>query len=298
MLPYLLWSFHNYEIMEIQNILVATDFSNNAYSALFYATKLLESKKCTFYILNTYSELTPLKGELLPGFGGKKVLQQLEAESKERLAQISHKIVLDNENPQHTFETISKKGELVKVINKKLEELDIDLVVMGNKGLTDTADIFFGSNTIQTVKHITKCPVLGIPGEMGFKPPKEIAFVTDFKKGCTKETIALLLYTASLSESSVRVMHITEEDVLNKAQESQRKLLELCLKGIDHSFHWVQEFSDKAMVIDSFLKEFKIDMFAMVHQKRSFFEKLVREPVIKDISMYSDIPFLILPTHD
>jgi len=284
--------------MEVQNILVATDFSNNAYCALFYATKLLESKRCTFYLLNTYSELTPLKGKLLPGFGGKKTLRQLEAQSKERLAKISHRIILDNENPQHTFETISKKGELVKVINKKLGELDIDLVVMGNKGLTDAADIFFGSNTIQTVNHITKCPVLAIPGEADFNAPKEIAFVTDFKKGCTKETIAPLLYMASLSETLVRVMHITEKKILNQEQESQRKLLELNLKGVNHSFHWIREFSDKAMVIDAFLKEFKIDMFAMVHHKRNFFEKMIREPVIKDVSMYSDIPFLILPTKE
>ncbi len=45
----------------MKNILVATDFSNNAYCVLFYAAKLLEYKKCTFYLLNTFLELTPSK---------------------------------------------------------------------------------------------------------------------------------------------------------------------------------------------------------------------------------------------
>ena len=50
----------------MKNILAATDFSNNAYCALFYATQLLKSKPCTFYILNTFTELTPLHGKLAP----------------------------------------------------------------------------------------------------------------------------------------------------------------------------------------------------------------------------------------
>ena len=44
----------------MQNILVPTDFSNDAYNALFYASKLFKSKTCNFYLLNTYSESSPL----------------------------------------------------------------------------------------------------------------------------------------------------------------------------------------------------------------------------------------------
>ena len=169
---------------------------------------------------------------------------------------------------------------------------------MGNKGLTEAADIFFGSNTIRTIKEINECPVLAIPGEMDFSPPKEIAFITDFKKGCDKEAITPLLFLASLSNASIRVMHITEEKILNNEQESHRKLLELCLRDIDHSFHWMQSFDDKAKVIDIFLKNLKVDLYAMVKQKHNLFEKLTHEPVIKDVSMYSGIPFLILPAKE
>ena len=282
----------------MKNILVATDFSNNAYCALFYAAKLLESKKCTFYLLNTYSELTPLKGTLLPGFSGKKLLQQLDIQSKEKLTSTSHKIVLDTENPKHIFKTVSKKGELIKVIGQKLEELNIDLLVMGNKGLTEASDIFFGSNTIQTVKHVTKCPVLAIPGEKDFKSPKEVAFVTDFEKNCTEKSIAPLLQIAALSKASIRVIHINEKNILTPTQEQNRKLLKECLQSVEHSFHMAQEFDDKAKVIDTFLEKLKIDMYAMVNYKHNLFEKLTHEPIIQDVSMYSDIPFLILPSHD
>lgn len=71
-------------------------------------------------MLNTYSEFTPLKENILPGFSGKNLLKQLETESTETLASTSHKIVLDNENSKHTFKTISQKGEMAKVIKRLL----------------------------------------------------------------------------------------------------------------------------------------------------------------------------------
>eukprot|EP01089_Gocevia_fonbrunei_P012491 TRINITY_DN2975_c0_g1_i3.p1 TRINITY_DN2975_c0_g1~~TRINITY_DN2975_c0_g1_i3.p1 ORF type:complete len:282 (-),score=40.65 TRINITY_DN2975_c0_g1_i3:954-1799(-) len=281
----------------MKNILVATDFSNNAYCALFYVTKLLASEKCTFYILNTYSELTMAPGKKLPILNIKKHLKEMESESKEKLTHTKHKIVLDNENPLHTFNTISQKGDLVNIIAQQIGELKIHLVTMGNKGLTEATDVFFGSNTIRVADNL-KCPLLAIPGEMDFHPIKEIAFVTDLRKDCGQKTIDQLLYFASLSKASIRVVHVQEQHILNKTQEENRKKLEDGLSHVGHSFQWIKNFDDKAKVIDIFLEKLKVDLFAMVHEKRNLFEKLTREPVVKDLSMYSDIPFLILPSQE
>ncbi len=280
----------------MKNILVATDFSNNAYCALFYVSKLLASETCTFFILNTYSELTPSPGKTLPILNMKKNLRELESESKEKLTHTKHKIVLDNGNPLHTYKTISQKGDLASIISQKIEELNIDLLTMGNKGLTEATDVFFGSNTIKVADHLKKCPLLAIPGEMDFQPIKEIAFVTDLKKDCGQKTIDQLLYIASLSNAAIRVVHVQEQHILNKTQEENRKKLKNGLSKVDHSFEWIRNFDDKAKVIDIFLEKLQVDMYAMVHQKRNLFEKLTREPVVKDVSMYSDIPFLILPS--
>ncbi len=282
----------------MKNILVATDFSNNAYCALFYATKLLASRPCSFYILNVFDELTPLQGKKSKLFSSKKQLEELQIQSKEKLTSTFHRIFMDNENGKHQFQTLSKKGMLSKIIAKTIDEKQIDLVVMGNKGLTDASDIFFGGSTLRVLNKIKKCPILAIPGEMDFKQPKEMAFITDFKKGCAKDSITPLLFLASIINASIRVMHISEEEILNQEQESHKKLLELCLKDCSHSFHWMQAFGDKAKVIDTFLKKLSVNLYAMVNHKHNLFEKLTHEPVIKDLSIYSEIPFLILSYQD
>ena len=44
----------------MRHILVPTDFSKNAYDALFYTTRLFKKEECTFYILNTFEIRTPV----------------------------------------------------------------------------------------------------------------------------------------------------------------------------------------------------------------------------------------------
>jgi hypothetical protein len=60
--------------MKIKNILVATDFSNESYNALFYVTQIFASKKCTFHILHIYDDLTATSGTRNVLFVGEKEL--------------------------------------------------------------------------------------------------------------------------------------------------------------------------------------------------------------------------------
>ncbi|WP_047247421.1 universal stress protein [Maribacter thermophilus] len=284
--------------MEIRKILVATDFSDEAYNALFNATQIWAMQECTFYILNVYDEATPLTGTHKVPLMGKKKLEKLQKESVEGLTKISHRITLDTGNENHTYHTISKRGTLATVIPKTVQNLAIDLVVMGNKGKTGAKEIFMGSNTLKVAGSIHQCPLLAIPKGIDYKPQNNIAFVTDYKKGCNAKTLAPLLSVATTTKAPINVMHIASEEKLDAVQISNQKLLEICLKDVEHSFHQVLEFDDKAKVIDSFIETHSITMLAMVYMKRSFMERLLREPVIKDISLYAKSPFLILPMRE
>ncbi|WP_165748524.1 universal stress protein [Cellulophaga sp. Z1A5H] len=282
----------------MKSILVATDFSNDAYCALFYGTKLFKETSCTFYILNVYDELTPLKNKRAPFLSNKNELGEIETQSNTALEKLLHKITLDTENPNHKFIPLSKEGNLSKNIKNATKEYDIDLVLIGSKGETGAKELFFGSNTIQITNTITNCPILAIPKQIDYKAPKEIAFVTDFKQGCSLNNIEPLLFIAKQTNAAIRVMHIIEEASLDAEQELKYKLLENCLKDVKHSFSTMKDFNEKAQVINEFISEREIDLFCMVHQKRSFLEKLMHEPVIKDVSMYANIPFLILPNKE
>jgi len=284
--------------MKIKNILVATDFSNEAYDALFYATRMLATTPCTFHIINIYDDLTASSGVRNVLFVGEKELTRLRTTSQENLTETAHRIVLDTGHKLHKFHTISSKGTMSSVISQTIDDLEIDLLVMGNKGKTGAKELFMGSNTIRIANTITQCPILAIPKEIPYTPLDEIAFVTDFKNGCSHKTIAMLLSLASIADAAIRVLHINEEEIMTSKQVSNKKLLDICLAKMPHSFDDIFNYADKANVIQDFLTERKIKMLAMSYHRRNFFERLMREPVIMDLSIYATIPFLILPIQE
>lgn len=263
-------------------IVVAVDFSNESYNALFYATRLFENQPCIFHIVNVTGKNAELS----------------ERESKEQLIKTLHRINLDNPNSLHEIKILSKFGLLSEVISKIVEQLQIDLVVIGNKGKTGAKEIFMGSNTIKLVRSLTQCPLLAVPKEVEFKNPKNIAFITDYKKGCNLKTLHPLKEMSLSFMSSIQILHIGEEKILSSLQASNKKLLEISLKDLPTTFVSNYDYSDKARIISNYLNTHKIDLLAMVYSKRSFIEILFKEPVIMDLSVYSNIPFLILCNRD
>lgn len=278
--------------MKTSRILVATDFSNEAYNALFYVTKLLEKQKCIIYLLNVNQ--SPSNNF----FSQKEKVDDLNKESKERLTATLHKIQRDQNNDLHDFQTISRQGSLEEVIIRTIVDRKIDLLVMGNKGKTGAKEIFMGGYTVKVIRSLKQCPLLAVPKESEYKRPEHIAFISDFKKGCSLQTIKPLLKLAKAVNAHIKLLHISEEGILSSVQNSNKGLLEISLQEISHDFTTIFKYTDKAQVIDHFIKTNLVQLFSLVYTKKSIIERFFKVPVIMDLSIYSNIPFLILPNKD
>ena len=276
------------------HMLVPTDFSNNAYNALFYGTQLFAAENCTFYLINTYTELTPLRTPKRIKKKGNVLIRLLEEQSEEGLQEVYHKIVRDNENPKHRYQLLSKQGNLLKGITDVVLNKSIDIIIAGNKGHSKTKEFFWGSNTIRMITQIKDCPILTIPAALDFEQPKKIAFVTDYKHPADASLLKPVLELISTFELSLQLMHINEEEHLNKYQESNRNTLLKYFSNGKPSLHWMPYYGSKAAAIHLFLEELKTDLLTMVYNEHSFLEKLLREPVIKEVNLNLKVPFLIL----
>ncbi len=280
----------------MKRILVPTDFSDNAYSALFYATRLFQNQDCQFYILNTFDVNTPVLTSRIDTTKGDLLYQQLSNESQDKLTETFHAIVRDTDEFNHTFETISVSKDLSETINKKIKSNDIDLVVMGTKGASGIKEIFIGSNTVKVIQKIKSCPVLSVPNEFDFEKPVEIAFATDFRRFYSKEELTPLLEIVSLFDSNIRIMHIHEDEKLDEVQEHNFKKLKEHFKGFEYSVHWVSQFNHKAEVINTFIDKMNINMLTMLRYRYSLIESMTHASVVKKVGFRATIPFLVIPT--
>jgi len=273
-----------------KHILFPTDFSDNAWSAAVYALKLFAEETCTFYFLHSLK----MKVSTMSNISNKLTKIMSENAIKE-LTELKVMAENTNANANHDFKIILSTDDLQIAIETVVKKYSINLVVMGTKGATKAKELFFGSNTVQTIKRIKSCPVLIVPDEFDFEMPKQIAFATNFERFYDDKELRLLKDMAALYNSEIRIVCVQHEGKLSDIQNYNCTMLETYLSDYEISFHFMPNYAKKTIEINDFIEELNINMLAMVSYKHSFIQNIIKEPVIKKIGFHPMVPFLIIP---
>jgi hypothetical protein len=200
---------------------------------------------------------------------------------------------LHPDNSKHTYHTISTFNALLEAVNQTIAKRDIDMVIMGTKGTTGSRSVIFGTNTINMMEKVTSCPVMAIPEEVRFSPPREIVFPTDFKTSFKRREIRYLLEICTMHGTFIRVLHIEEQAKLSADQQSNKELLESILSETDHSFHTLTDVKVHAG-INAFIESRGSDMVSFINKKHNFFGSMFSKPLVKEMGYHSRIPILTL----
>lgn len=277
----------------MKNILLPTDFSENAYNAIKYAMQLFEKEECKFYLLNTYTPVLYDNEYLVYSASQPTLTEIYRNKSMQGLERVLRRIKRNFKNEKHSFEKISSFNLLSDEIKEIVVEKEIDLVVMGTKGATGAQEILFGTHTVHAIKK-TRCPLLAIPAHYEYKAPKQILFPTDYEAEIPK-VLKVLGEIANLHSSTLHILHVYFGIDLSTEQTNRKKALGRAFKDYGHHFYSVTEKSVTRAIYD-FQEENEVDLLAMVNNKRSFFENLLFTPVVNEIGFNVKIPFLVMPS--
>lgn len=279
-----------------KKILLATDFSKNSWNAIVYALELYKDTECDFYILNAFTASEYLKDSLMVPEPGQDAYEEAKDESEDGLTEVSRMITFREENnSKHDFTIISLFDNLREAIDKVVEEKDIELVVMGTKGQTNTSNFLFGSNAVDVMEKIRNCPVLVIPEEADSIYPKEIVFPTSYKTHIKRHELNHLVEIAKISNASIKILHINKEDELDERQINNQKLLQEYFEGIEYSFHSLSHM-EIASAINCFVESRESDMITFINKKHTFFGNIFSQPLVKNITYHTKVPVLVM--HD
>ncbi|MBT8209187.1 MAG: universal stress protein [Eudoraea sp.] len=279
-----------------RRILLPTDFSNNALNAIRYAVALYKEVPCDFYFLNAFRIGGYSIDSLTPPEPGDIAYEASREESETGLAKLLDTLDLHFDNPRHHYHTIASFNSLLFAMKSTIAQYDIDLVVMGTKGITGAESIIFGTNTINVMEGVTQCPVLAIPQDYRYSLPREIVFPTDYKVTYKRRELKYLLEIARLHKAFIRVLHIKKENKLNREQESNLELLTAILEGSDHSFHSLEDMKIHKG-IGAFVESRESEMIAFINRKHTFLGKILSKPLVQELGYNYSIPILALNDH-
>jgi len=280
-----------------RRILLPTDFSKNAWHAIHYAKTLYANDDCDFFILNVFD--TPINMDfdsVLYMQPGDEYFERAKNRSEEGLTKILDTLMFDdNGNVKHHFKTISSYGKPIEAIKKVVEDKDIEMIVMGTKGETESNKVIYGSVAIHVMEKVRNCPVIVVPEKTKARIPKEIVFPTSYKTHFKRKELNVLLELAKSCRSKIAVLHVSEEDGLEPSQIEGKKRLEEYFEDVDLSFHNVSH-STVEPAVNIFVESRQSDMVAFINKKHHFFGSILMQPMVKEITFHSKVPILVM--HD
>ena len=130
-------------------------------------------------------------------------------------------------NQEHSFHTCFKASYLIEAVRAKVQEKNIDLILMGTKGKTNDKGAVIGKHTSDVMMKV-RCPVLAISENAVFiESIRNILFPTDYKIHYGSKMLRTLLNLTSLSKAKVKILEIfNTENEPSEEQTENREFLQ------------------------------------------------------------------------
>ena len=256
----------------MKNILLPTDFSDNSWNAIQYAVELFKDEKCNFVLLNTYTPMIYNVEFMEINAAQFGLMDAMRETSKKNINEVQQKIENQFNNPNHTYSKISSFNTLTNEIKELHEGYVMDLIVMGTKGASGLKEVLFGSNTVHVIKN-AKCPIIAVPSNFTFEPPREILFPSDYGVSFNEKLVKQIVDIANSYNSRVNILNASYGSGLSEKQEKNKQKLEELFKKGTYLFHNVSN-QNVTEAISKFQLKVRINLLVMINNKHSFFENL------------------------
>lgn len=279
----------------MKKILVPTDFSENAFSALAYAYRFSSSRE--FDIDLVHFSMPQAEASDFPTLSGQASLQKIEF-VKDLLAalieSLQSKVRLDPNAYHPKIDIHSILDFPVHGIHHFAKEHSNALIICGSRGenigITDRLLGTVSGGIIQN----TKSPILFVPPEFLYSGIDQVAFATELNHSDPfKLWRALQFFLPDVPVT--RCLHITQN--LSKGEESKKAEFEKYIFSHNDSmqlfFHDIESKNiDEALQKAS--DSYNFDMLIMVKKKMNFIERLLKVSHTRTMLKKVHIPLLVM----
>jgi len=279
----------------MKNILLPSDFSENALNSILYALALFRGESCRFILLHSFRVNGYENGSRFSAIPSAMIFENRRTMVLSEMNDLMQELRTLHATEDHKFIAVASNDPLPEAIAEQIRKFKVELVVIGTQGSTASKDAVYGNNTINILEEVRGCPILAVPTEAGFKKIREIVFPNSFKIIPTKKDMNCILELSKRFAAPVRILHILENGGLTSLQEENKRHLQDLLREIPHSFHVLRHVS-VPIGIYSFSASRNSDLIAFVNKKHSFLQQLLFPPLYKNLGHYSEVPVMVLQT--
>lgn len=275
----------------MKTILVPTDFSILADSAIHYAVKMASLFNAPIIL---YHSFIPFESGFYPLTLSNKENLDTNKILTNRLTSIKDSILKKNPNLSISIH-VDEGPEGIRII-EFCKKKKIDLIIMGTNGASGLKETLIGSFTAEVMTK-APCPVLAIPNKYKFKMPKKITYASNYNKK-DKKVIQSLLELNNLFKAKIDILHIDNKKHITTADEELEKYKKTLEAQYEHfmlSFNHVIGKDISKTILEESLHD-KTDILVVNPIKRKgIWKRVFHKSITKKTAYHISIPLLSIP---
>lgn len=271
----------------MKKILCAVDFSTTSLNALYFANFIASSYEGAELHL-----LTVQHDQMDSGVYSDKVFNLVEQKKYDRALENFQQIAeeLIGKKVVHYQEVLLTDEKVSKIINRKAESGNFDLVVMGTEGLNNLKKHILGSTTKNVLKSLN-CHLLAVPGNASYHQIEKLALGMDLMYfNATQFELVYQLTEILGNHLSIFDINIANNPLM---EDKMKEVADMYAHLPNVSFHLV----DAIEVVDGiikFSKSHEPDMLVVISKKYTFLQKLFERSYTEKLVLHSAVPVLVL----
>jgi len=225
----------------MKNILVPTDFSEQAENALKVAAQFAKTYNADIYLLH----MLELPMQLIDPTSNNNSQNLPESLFFMKLAHKRFEEVLASDYLEGvTVHETVHFHEAFDGIMEVSKEHDCDLIIMGSHGATGFKEMFIGSNTEKVVRY-SEIPVLVIKQEIPNFRVDNFIFATDFSEE-TKRPFNEAVKFANKIDANIHLVYINTANKFKTTEEAEKKMSNF-LEGMESKAFNLHIYNDRTI---------------------------------------------------
>ena len=282
----------------IKNILILTDFSQNAKSAEEYALQMAIKARANLILYNAYPLPSAMPGSdnvVWPHDPSASLELQSISNLQSRVYELERELIkIKEDSYKPEIRHLGFAGSLIHKLNDIIVQDNIWLVIMGTKGEIFAANVLFGSNVFKVLDKIN-CPVLIIPENARFKDVEKIAYATDLRS-TDLEIFKYLNELCEILKVDLSIVHVSP-DTISIEEALSKKITEQILYKTHNDRTTIKYYQGKSVgeSLHEMIVQTNVGMLAMLYRKYGFFKSLFHESKTHQMVKHTKIPVLVFP---
>lgn len=271
----------------MENLLIATDFSDNAFNALQYGLEIALKTKAKLHVIAVAHVIRSGAGRLR---SIDHIVEEDVRNSMHRLQKDIEKLEIYN---QVSITFITLKGETADVVIDYANKIKADITFIGAKGITNFEALVIGSVALN-ILHKSKLPVMVVPGNAFFSGFSKIGIGVDLQPLNYQQAYTGISNLASHYASEIALFHMLDarKEISDNQLDEAQKIKHFWKEHKTELF--LRSGTDIVQILDYFAIEHQVNLLVLVSRKYKLIQSLFHKSITNQMAKHAKLPFLAI----